>query len=317
MKNSCRAVIAVSLSFIVCTSFTTLVHYGAKPYNNSKKMVVDTANDIYDVDVKPQLISKQFAFTEGASVDKKGNVFFTDQPNNKIWEYSTDGKLSVFLDNAGRSNGMYFDKKGNLITCADEKTEVWSISPKKEIKVLLKDFQGHLFNGPNDIWIAPNGGMYLSDPYYQRDYWTRKKSDLDGEKVYYVPKNSTTPIIVAADLRRPNGIVGTPDGKYLYVADISANKTYKYTINKDGTLTDKQLFVAQGSDGITLDNRGDLYITGKGVTVYNPQGRKIAHIQIDEPWTANLCFGGKNKDVLFITASKAFYSFQTKVKGVE
>src|ERR1019366_2565674 len=74
----------------------------------------------YDTPSKPQLISKQFSFTEGASVDKKGNVFFTDQPNNKIWEYSTDGKLSVFLDNAGRSNGMYFDKKGNLVTCADE-----------------------------------------------------------------------------------------------------------------------------------------------------------------------------------------------------
>src|SRR5215210_2853135 len=59
----------------------------------------------------PQLISKQFSFTEGPAVDKKGNVFFTDQPNNKIWKYDTDGKLSVFLDNAGRSNGMYFDKK--------------------------------------------------------------------------------------------------------------------------------------------------------------------------------------------------------------
>src|ERR1700710_2429358 len=86
----------------------------------------------FDTTSKPKLISKQFSFTEGASVDKKGNVFFTDQPNNKIWEYSTDGKLSVFLDNAGRSNGMYFDKKGNLISCADENEQIWSISPDKK-----------------------------------------------------------------------------------------------------------------------------------------------------------------------------------------
>src|SRR5258707_382783 len=75
----------------------------------------------------PRLISRQFIFTEGASVDRKGNVFFTDQPNNRIWEYSVDGQLSVFLDSAGRSNGMYFDRKGRLVTCADEEGQVWAI----------------------------------------------------------------------------------------------------------------------------------------------------------------------------------------------
>lgn len=273
---------------------------------------------LFDSGATPQLIAKQFSFTEGASVDKKGNVFFTDQPNDKIWEYDTDGKLSVFLDKTGRSNGMYFDKKGNLITCADEKNELWSISPKKEVTVLLKDYQGHLFNGPNDVWIDSHGGIYFTDPYYHRDYWTRNKPDLDGEKVYYLPKNSKEPVIVAADLKRPNGIVGTPDGKQLYVADIGASKTYKYSINKDGSLSDKTLFVEQGSDGMTLDSRGNVYLTGNaGVTVYSPGGKKLALIPIPEPWTANLCFGGKNKDVLFITASKAIYSIQMKVKGVE
>lgn len=250
-------------------------------------------------------------------MDKKGNVFFTDQPNNKIWEYDTNGKLSVFLDNAGRANGMYFDAKGNLITCADEHNQLWSISPKKKVTVLLKDYKGHLFNGPNDVWVAPNGGLYITDPYYQRDYWTRKTSDLDGQKVYYLPKNSHEPMPVASDLKQPNGIVGTPDGKYLYVADLGAGKTYKYTINKNGSLSDKTLFVAMGSDGMTLDERGDLYITGRGVIVFNPQGKQIAHIPINEEWTANLCFGGKNKDILFINASEAIYTLQMKVKGVE
>jgi gluconolactonase len=271
----------------------------------------------YDTLTKPQLISKQFSFTEGASVDKKGNVFFTDQPNNKIWEYSTDGKLSVFLDSAGRSNGMYFDKKGNLVTCADEYEQLWSISPDKKIKVLLKDYQGHLMNGPNDIWIDRKGGIYMTDPYYQRPWWTRTKSDLDGQKIYYLPKGKNQPVIVDADVKKPNGIVGTPDGKYLYVADIGNSKTYKYTINKNGTLSDRKLFVEQGSDGMTLDEKGNVYLTGNGVTIYNPQGKKIGHIPVPEPWTANLCFGGPNKDMLFITASKAIYILKMNVRGVE
>jgi gluconolactonase len=271
----------------------------------------------YDTTIKPQLISRQFKFTEGASVDKKGNVFFTDQPNNKIWEYDTSGKLSVFLDSAGRSNGMYFDHQGNLVTCADEHDQLWSISPKKIIKVLLTNFNGHLMNGPNDIWIDAKGGIYMTDPYYQRDYWTRTKSELDGQKVYYLPKGSHQPIIVDSIIKKPNGIVGTPDGKYLYVADIGANKTYKYTINKSGTLSDRQLVIQQGADGITLDEEGNIYLCGNGVTIYNPSGKKIEHIAINEPWTANLCFGGKDKDVLFITASTAIYTVKMNVKGVE
>lgn len=274
-------------------------------------------NAPYDTLSKPQLISKQFSFTEGASTDKKGNVFFTDQNNNKIWEYSIEGKLSVFLDSAGRSNGMYFDKKGNLVTCADEHEQLWSISPKKKIKVILSDYQGHLMNGPNDIWIDNDGGIYMTDPYYQRPWWTRTKSDLDGQKVYYLPKGKKQPIVVDANFKQPNGIVGTPDGKYLYVADIGDNKTYKFTINQDGTLTDRVLFVNQGSDGMTLDADGNVYLTGKGVTIYNSQGIKIGHIPINEPWTANLCFGGVNKDTLFITASTAFYAVKMNVKGVE
>jgi gluconolactonase len=272
---------------------------------------------LYDTTAKPQLISRQFAFTEGASTDKKGNVFFTDQPNNRIWEYDVNGKLSLFLDSAGRSNGMYFDNKGNLVTCADEHEQLWSISPKKKIKVLLTDYHGHLMNGPNDIWIDKKGGIYMTDPYYQRPYWTRKKSDLDGEKVYYLPKNARQPVVADSNLRKPNGIVGTPDNKYLYVADIGANKTFRYAINSDGSLSDKTLLIAQGSDGMTLDEKGNIYLTGNGVTIYNPAGEKIGHIAINEPWTANLCFGGKDKDVLFITASTAIYTLKMNVHGVE
>jgi gluconolactonase len=284
---------------------------------NTNTFSVDTSIDSQSkiISGELKLVSNQFSFTEGPAVDKKGNVFFTDQPNDKIWKYDIDGKLSVFLSKTGRSNGLYFDKKGNLIACADEQNQLWAINSHGKVKVLAKDLEGHKLNGPNDLWINPKrGGIYFTDPYYQRPYWERKKSDLNGEKVYFFKKKNV--IAVAEDLVKPNGIIGTADGKYLYVADIGDNKTYKYTISKDGTLMNRQLFAEQGSDGMTIDNHGNIYLTGKGVTVYNLEGKKIEHIAIPEDWTANVCFGGKDRNILFITASKSLYILPMKVRGV-
>ena len=268
-------------------------------------------------DTGVHLISRQFSFTEGASVDKRGNVFFTDQPNNRIWEYDVHGRLSIFLDSAGRSNGMYFDRSGRLVTCADEHDQLWAISPDRKVQVLLRDVGGKRLNGPNDLWIDARGGIYFTDPYYQRPYWMRTKPEMDGEMVYYLPPGGSDARVVAADVVKPNGIVGTPDGRYLYVADIGAGKTYKYRIDADGSLSDRRLFVMQGSDGMTLDERGDVYLTGDGVTVYDPAGTKIAHIAVPEAWTANLCFGGRDKKTLFITASEGLYAIRMHVRGVE
>jgi gluconolactonase len=265
----------------------------------------------------PQLISRDFKFTEGPAPDKQGNIYFTDQPNNKIWIYKTDGSLALFLDSAGRSNGLYFDKKGNLLSCADEQMQLWSIDRHKKITVLVNDVNNKKLNGPNDLWVSPRGDIYFTDPYYQRSWWTRTKTELEAEKVYVLARGSKMPVPVVDSLQRPNGIAGTPDGKYLYVADIKGNKTYRYTINKDGSLSQALLFVNMGSDGITLDNRGNVYLTGRGVTVFNNQGQQIAHIPIPEKWTANVAFGGQQRNKLFITASEAIYVLDMKVKGVE
>ena len=265
----------------------------------------------------PQLVLKQFKFTEGPAVDKDGNVYFTDQPNDKIWKYDTDGKLSVFLDKTGRSNGLYFDKKENLICCADERNELWSIDPTGKVTVLLSDYKGQLFNGPNDLWVHPKGGIYFTDPLYKRDYWTRQSKRLEKELVYFLPEDKKEPVVVASNIVKPNGIIGTPDGTLLYVADIGDAKIYKYRINTDRTLQSPQLFAGQPCDGMTIDNQGNIYLAGKGITVYNPEGKQIEHIDIPERWTANVCFGGKNRDKLFITASEAVYILDMQVRGVQ
>jgi gluconolactonase len=266
---------------------------------------------------KPEKISADYLFTEGPAADKDGNVYFTDQPNDRIvkWD-AADGKLSDFMKPAGRSNGLCIDGQGHLIACADDKNELWSIDlATKKATVLVKDFNGKLLNGPNDVWLRPDGGIYFTDPFYKRDYWHRGPKEQDGEHVYYLSPDRKTFTRVTTDLTQPNGIIGTPDGKTLYVADIAAKKTYSYTINADGTLTDKKLFCDMGSDGMTIDDQGNIYLTGKGVTVFDKTGKQIAQVDIKEPWTANVCFGGKDKNVLFITASKAIYTLKMDVKG--
>ena len=260
-------------------------------------------------------ISNQFKFTEGPAVDKKGNVFFTDQPNNKIWKYDTKGKLSLFLDNAGRSNGLYFDKKGNLLSCADEKNELWAIDKKGNHTVLLGNYEGKLFNGPNDLWIDAKGGIYFTDPFYPRDYWTRKTQEIDKKRLYYLAKGTKSAKIMDEDFKQPNGIVGSEDGKLLFVADIGASKTYRYEISSEGKLTNRTLFANMGSDGMTLDAEGNLYLTGRGVTIFNKEGKQIGKIPVQAGWTANICFGGKDRKLLFITALESIYTLDMNVKG--
>lgn len=275
-------------------------------------------NDLFVQGATVQKLAEGFRFTEGPAVDKAGNVYFTDQPNDKILKWSVeDRKLSVFSENTGRANGLYFNKQGNLLSCSDMDNEIWLFDMKGGHTVLVTDFAGKKLNGPNDLWVHPDGGIYFTDPLYKRDYWTRDpEMQQDGEHVYYLSPDKKDVVRVATDLEKPNGIIGSPDGKLLYVADIKAGKTYVYEVKPDGKLTGKKLFTSMGSDGMTIDEQGNVYLTGKGVTVFNPKGEQIAHIPVEAGWTANVCFGGKEMKTLFITASECLYSLEMNVIGV-
>ncbi|MCY3023072.1 MAG: SMP-30/gluconolactonase/LRE family protein [Planctomycetota bacterium] len=262
-----------------------------------------------------QKVADDCKFTEGPACDAEGNVYFTDQPNDRILKWSTDGKVTVFMQPCGRSNGLCFDAQGNLWACADEKNELWVIAGGGTKTVAVKDYKGKLLNGPNDVWVRPDGGVYFTDPFYKRGYWQRGPREQDQEAVYYLTPDHKTLTRVAEDLKQPNGIIGTPDGKTVYVADIAAQRTYAYDIQTDGSLSNKRLFCELGSDGMTIDTDGNVYLTGKGVSVFDKAGKKIEQIAVPEPWTANVCFGGKDRQMLFITASKCLYTLQMKVRG--
>jgi gluconolactonase len=265
---------------------------------------------------KVERLADDFKFTEGPAVDAAGNVYFTDQPNDRILEWSVEGKLTTFMAPSGRANGLFFDGKGNLIACADENNQLWSISREGKVTVLVKDYQGKLLNGPNDVWVRPDGGIYFTDPWYKRAYWKRGPMEQDGQHVYYLSPDRQKLTRVVDDMKQPNGIIGTPDGRVLYVSDIGAGKTYSYDVNPDGALSNKRLFCELGSDGMTIDGEGNVYLTGRGVTVFDRAGKQIEHISIDEPWTANVCFGGRDRHTLFITATKGLYALRMSVQGV-
>ncbi|MEY2467214.1 MAG: gluconolactonase, partial [Verrucomicrobiota bacterium] len=161
---------------------------------------------------KVEQLAHEFQFTEGPTCDKDGNVFFTDQPNNRIMKWNVDGKLSEFMKPSGRANGMYFDHAGNLLACADEKTELWSIAADGKHTVLTKESAGKSLNGPNDVWERPDGAIYFTDPFYKRPWWDYKQPPQETQQVYFLSADRKVLKRVTEDMTQPNGIIGTPDG---------------------------------------------------------------------------------------------------------
>lgn len=269
-----------------------------------------------------------FKFTEGPAVDRHGNVFFTDQPDDRIYRWdATSGKVTLFLQGTGRSNGMAFDKHGNLIACADMHGELWKIRPDGSHEVLVDNYKGHKLNGPNDVWINPEtGGIYITDPMFPRGYWLdtdpRKVNNpgwppvwsdqgpgIAGHVYYLAPRSKklvrvTTMSGWSPESSWPNGIVGTPDGKRLYVnkwAGDNKGGTYSFRINRDGTLSDMKKVTEWGGDGMSMDERGNFYISnGEGLMAFDRHGNNILKVPTGGGATNNV-FAGKNNKLLIIT----------------
>ena len=249
-----------------------------------------------------QRVSGSYQFTEGPAVDSAGNVYFSDINAGKIYRWTVDGSVTTFVSGLDKPNGLEFDAKGMLIACEGGSGRILSIDAQGKSTVLADKYNGLRFNEPNDLWIDPQGGIYFTDPVYTM------KVVQGGEYVYYLSPDRSQVTRVITDLVRPNGIVGTADGKKLYVADHGAGKTYSYTIGSGGALSGKQLAVSAGSDGMALDASGNLYLTNPNkVQVYDPTGKLLREIPTTENPT-NLAFAGANRSLLFITARSEVYT---------
>jgi gluconolactonase len=272
-----------------------------------------------------QLMGDQTPFAEGTTSAANGDVYFTDQNNQRIYKWDVTQKmLSVFLEPSGRANGQYFDNKGNLLAAADERDQLWQITPDGKHTVIAAKFEEKYFNGPNDIWVRPDNGIYITDPYYRRTWWAEDPNHPPSQPqperaVYFITPNRDAIRKVAVDFIMPNGIIGTPDGKTLYVSDIDARRTYSFNTQPDGALTNRKFVASYGSDGMTIDEQGHLYMTAggaNGVMVVDPKadGAALGFIPVPEH-PANVAFGGKDHKTLFIAARTGFYSVETNVRG--
>jgi gluconolactonase len=267
--------------------------------SNSSEQNPGTGNDIPSADL--QQVAGEYLFSEGPVADQNGNVYFSDINAGKIYKWSTDGSVTVFIQGLNKPNGLAFDGNGMLIVCEGGNGRLISIDPHGQITVLVDQYNGVRFNEPNDLWIDPQGGVYFTDPAYQ------SAVVQDGEHVYYLFPDRSQVIRVISDMVRPNGIVGTADGKLLYVTDHGAGQTFSYDINPDGTLVNKKLFVSIGSDGMELDAAGNLYLTTPNkIQVFDTAGNFLQDIPTRENPT-NVAFGGADGKTLFITARTAVY----------
>jgi gluconolactonase len=265
-----------------------------------------------------KLIDESYKFTEGPTADDDGNVYFTDQPNDRIVRYDAkSSELTDWLSPCGRSNGLFFVAPDKLIACADANNEMWSINLNdKSHKVLVDSVDGRRFGGPNDCWVDTNETIYFTDPLYKRPYWKHTIPSDNPRGVYRLSTDGEVTQVVD-DLVQPNGIIGDSENRQLWIADIGDKKTYRYDIAEDGSLTNRKLFCEMGSDGMTLDQERNLYLTGgAGVTVFSADGNKLETIAVPKGWTANVTFGGEGHRELFITAKDAVYTIPMRVGGL-
>lgn len=255
------------------------------------------------------LVAKTFEFTEGPTADALGNVLFSDVRGSRMYRWTTDGRIAIARENTGNANGLAYHRDGRIFACEGGRTRVVAIDSQGAISVIAERYRGQPFNQPNDLWIDPRGGVYFSDPIYGR-----AEQHQDGEHVYYAPPDRQAVLCVIDDMVRPNGLVGTPDGRTLYVTDHGAKRTYAYQIETDGRLSHKRLFATVGGDGMKLDAEGNLYVAERGIQVYDSQGRLLETIDVPEQPT-NLCFAGPDRKTLFITARPAVYTLRLRVAG--
>ncbi len=258
-----------------------------------------------------EIVAEGFVFTEGPVWDGSG-LLFSDVRVNKIMRYTEDGDVSLYIDDIG-TNGLYFDNGGLLIVCGNLlDRQLYRISENGARTVLVDKVDGKRLNAPNDCWVDPAGGIYFTDPRYR----TREVMELDVEILYYLGADGELSV-ADPDYERPNGLIGTTDGKTLYVADYAGEFINRYDIESPGVLTNKTRFADGRCDGMTLDVQGNLYLTRDKVVVHRPDGSLLGEIDLPgEGGSTNVTFGGQGRKTLYITGGTRLMKLDMQVAGI-
>ena len=243
-----------------------------------------------------------FKFTEGPAVGPDGRIFFNDIPNERTHVYDPKtGQTTIHREPSGRANGLFFAPNDALIACEGGARRV-TLQQGGEIVTLADQFDGKKLNSPNDLVIDSIGGIYFTDPRYGK----RDDMELDTEAVYYI--NRRNKITRAADgFTRPNGLIFSPDYKILYIADAGAKEILAFDVTGDGKLGNRRKFADVGSDGMTMDQAGNVYVTfGGEVIAFSPDGKELDRVKPPEG-PANCLLVGTT---MYVTARKGFYAIK-------
>lgn len=250
------------------------------------------------------VIAEGHDFTEGPALDDQGNILFTSPRQKAIVRYSlTDGSNSLFYEGGDSVSALFF-RNGKLYATQGDLDRVIEIKSPDEFVPIAESFDGKPFNKPNDLWVSPSGHIYFTDPDYGRGPLPQ-----GGEFAYWITPDGEVHRIDAT-FNRPNGIVGSEDGKTLFITDAGDSKTYRFNLGEDGKPGKQELFTDIGGDGMTLDRQGNLYIAvprQKALVVINPEGEEIA--RLEDFGCTNVCFGPKG-EILYITRKPGLWALR-------
>ncbi|MDA0814931.1 MAG: SMP-30/gluconolactonase/LRE family protein [Verrucomicrobia bacterium] len=265
-------------------------------------------------DAAVRRLATDMKFTEGPVwLPEKKTLVFSDIPNSKLMQWSGDGGLKEFRVSEN-SNGNLLDREGRLLTCQHSGRNVVRTERDGTLTVLVDAYEAKKLNSPNDLAVKSDGTIWLTDPSYGLG---GAPGELEGRWVYRFDPASKALTVVSKRFDMPNGIVFSPDEKRLYISDTGKlGKILAFDVVENGTaLSDPVFEIDVRSDGMCADVKGNLYTTtGKGVQVFNPEGKEIGVIAVDEQ-PANACFGGDAFTTLFITARTSLYAVDMKVAG--
>lgn len=284
-------------------------------------------------------IATAVAFTEGPTVDRDGNVYFTEMVAQRIMKLSASGLLTTFREHSNNANGLLIDPQGRLVSCEGADSQRTGVLLKfkpqvtrtdmrtGKIEVLADNYQGKPFVGPNDVTIDGKGRLYFTD--------------LAGGAVYRIDgPGKLARILAVPDIQRPNGIQVSPDDKQLYLIEANgaangARMIRAYDLRPDGTVGNMRVhynfYPGRSADGMSIDSQGNLYAsagmnqlrgtsetlaTKTGVYVISPQGKLLNFIPIPEDFITNNAFGGPDMKTLYVTAGKTLYKVRTEVAGL-
>ncbi|HVR75728.1 MAG TPA: SMP-30/gluconolactonase/LRE family protein [Planctomycetota bacterium] len=275
-------------------------------------------SDLVEPGVKPTQVAGGCEFTEGPAWSPEGYLLFSDIPNDRIVQLLPTGETADFLKPSGRANGLQFDQAGRLFICQGGERRVSRIdsTATKKVTVLADSHEGKKLNSPNDLALDAHGGLYFTDPRYGQG----EPVEQPVMGVYYIDLTGKLSRVIDS-LERPNGILVSPDGKRLHVAEPNKRQVHRYEISGPGILSKGEVaFTGDpdedggGPDGMAHDALGNIYATYKGITILDPEGKLIGRIPVPER-PANCKFGGKDMKTLFITARKSVYSIPMRVAG--